>query len=408
MKFNLFHHLLTILTPAAFQLANAQVHQWAGISSPTNRNLSGIAVLSDSVLVISSDSGSVIRINTKTSASSLIQLPVFSPVVSIDKIHMQNSEWRQMLLTRDGHLFRLSEETNQASADSLPEMVAGHHDFRKLKDFNIGNHNEIRYGILYGTGKMLGYKFPYPTPRFDIDFTTSKPIQDIYPYNTWNIMAIGDSGKIWKTVGLADPFQPVQHSLTTKKLNHIFGKNDARIWIAGDSGTVLFSENSGQNWNQIPVPTTQNLTEGVITDSTVWLCGEGGTILHSKDEGETWISDNSGTTENLYGMAVTGQTIFCSGNKGVIRKLDLLTGINQTITQSSAFVSIRENEISVQNPGTKTVQIRVLSSDGKLILNESILGKTNRHFRISGPGIYVLQQSSENGIPTVRNFIVFP
>jgi hypothetical protein len=321
---------------------------------------------------------------------------------------MQSNNWKYMILTRDGHLYRLSENGNETVEDTLPEIVTGNDDFRKLMDFNIGNNNEIRYGILYGTGKMLGYKFPYPTPRFDIDFTTSKPIQDIYPYNTWNIMAIGDSGKIWKTVGLADPFQSVQHSLTTKKLNRIFGKNDARIWIAGDSGTVLYSQNSGQSWNKIPVPSNQNLNAGLVTDSTIWLCGDAGTILFSTNDGDTWTTDNSGTSENLNGMAVSGQTLLCAGDKGVIRRLNLVTGITHLPAGNQTGISIIQNEISVQNSDSKTVQIRVLSTDGKQILNESIFGKTNRHFRISGPGIFVLQEIPENGIPTVRKFIVFP
>ncbi|HOY95957.1 MAG TPA: hypothetical protein PK509_09485 [Catalimonadaceae bacterium] len=402
--FSYFSLLISLST----RFAIAQDHNWTGFPTGTNRNFTHISVLSDSVLAICADSGSLVRINTGTYESGLIQLPLYSPVVSVEKIRMQTNGWKQMILTRDGHLFRLPEESSEAIEDTLPETVSSNDDFRKLMDFNIGNNNEIRYGILYGTGKMLGYKFPYPTPRFDIVFSTGKPVQDIYPYNTWNIMAIGDSGKIWKTVGLADPFQPVQHSLTTRKLNHIFGKHDARIWIAGDSGTVLFSENSGQTWTKIPVPTNLNLFGGTISDSTVWLCGESGTILYSTDEGETWTADNSGTSENLRGIAASGQTVFCAGEKGVIRKLNLLTDANQKANRTEASITIRQNEISVQNSGTTSVQIRVLSPEGKSILNEQINGTQTRHFRISGPGIYMLQQVPEEGIPSVRKFIVLP
>jgi hypothetical protein len=195
--------------------------------------------------------------------------------------------------------------------------------------------------------------------------------------------------------------------LTTRKLNRIFGKQDARIWIAGDSGTVLYSQNSGQSWAKIPVPINQNLNGGLVTDSTVWLCGDAGTILYSTNDGDTWITDNSGTSENLNGMAVSGQTMFCAGDKGVIRRLNLVTGLTPQPAGNQTVISIIQNEISVQNPDTKTVQIRVLSSDGKQILNESILGKTNRQFRISVPGIFVLQEIPENGLPTARKFIVF-
>lgn len=398
----------SLLISLSARFAIAQDHNWTGFPTGTNRNFTHISVLSDSVLAICSDSGSLVRINTGTNESELIQLPLYSPVVSVEKIRMQTNGWKQMILTRDGHLFRLPEESTEAIEDTLPETVSSNDDFRKLMDFNIGNNNEIRYGILYGTGKMLGYKFPYPTPRFDIVFSTGKPVQDIYPYNTWNIMAIGDSGKIWKTVGLADPFQPVQHSLTTRKLNHIFGKHDARIWIAGDSGTVLYSQNSGQSWIKIDVPTNLNLFGGSISDSIVWLCGENGTILCSTDEGETWTADNSGTSENLHGLAISGQTVFCAGDNGVIRKLDLVTGSNHHTTLPPAFISIRQNEILAQNPGTRSVQIRVVSPNAKLVLNETISGGSNRNFRISGPGIYILQQLPEDGIPTVRKFIVFP
>jgi hypothetical protein len=400
--------LVALLILSGSHFAEAQEHQWAGISSPTNRKLTSISVLSDSVLAICSDSGSIVRVNTKTFESSLIQLPAFSPVVSAEKIRMQSNAWKQMALTRDGHLYKLSDNLNEVFEDTLPERVTSNNDIRKLMNFNIVNNNEIRYGILYGTNKMMGYKFPYPSPRFDIVFSTLKQVQDIYPYNTWNIIAAGDSGKIWKTAGLASPFQSVQHSLTTRKLNRIFGRQNARIWIAGDSGTVLFSQNSGETWAKITVPTNQNLHDGFVSDSTVWLCGAGGTILFSTNNGDTWTTDNSGTSENLNGIAISGQTVLCAGDKGIIRKLDLVTGYHHSSKETPANISIRENDIFIQNQGTKSVQIRVLSGEGKLILNESISGSSNRQFRISGPGIYVLQQIPENGIPTVRKFIVLP
>jgi hypothetical protein len=138
--------------------AEAQEHQWAGISSPTSRKLTSISALSDSVLAICSDSGSMVRVNTKTFESSQLQLPVFSAVVSVEKIRMQSNVWKQMVLTRDGHLYRLSDNLIEVVEDTLPESVTSNNDIRKLMNFNIVNNNEIRYGILYGTSKMMKKK----------------------------------------------------------------------------------------------------------------------------------------------------------------------------------------------------------------------------------------------------------
>jgi hypothetical protein len=386
----------------------SQIHLWETIPTGNSRNCLQIGTLSDSVFAVSCDSGSFIRYSIPQNQAQIKQLPVLSPVVSIEKVRFSSNSWKNFILTKGGNIYALQDGSAGFIEDTLPATVPSELNFRKLRNFNIAGYNEIRYGIIHGNGQLLGYKHPYTTPRFDVVFSTLKPIEDVYPFNSWNILAIGDSGKIWKTVGLADPFQLVNHNLTTHKLNRVFGKKDARIWIAGDSGTVLFSANSGQTWIKIQVPTSANLNSGSVSDSIVWLCGDNGVLLYSKDEGVSWSTDNSNTSNNLNDILAAGPWVFAVGDGGVIRKLDLLTTGMKSKIQTSATISVKENEVTIQNPDERPTRIQIWNSEGRKVFNRKLEGNSSVQQRISGKGLCIFQQIPESGIPITKKLILFP
>ena len=63
-----------------------------------------------------------------------------------------------------------------------------------------------------------------------------------------------------------------------------------RIIAVGDRGHVLVSDDGGDLWTQVPVPTRSMLTAVAMPDSkNVWAVGHDAIILHSADGGRTWV-----------------------------------------------------------------------------------------------------------------------
>jgi photosystem II stability/assembly factor-like uncharacterized protein len=72
--------------------------------------------------------------------------------------------------------------------------------------------------------------------------------------------------------------------------------------------------------------TTQELTSifGTSDGKHLWVVGQNGTILESDDGGATWTARNSGTTNNLWSIFGTsgGQHLWAVGDHGTILESD--------------------------------------------------------------------------------------
>ena len=67
-----------------------------------------------------------------------------------------------------------------------------------------------------------------------------------------------------------------------------------RMLAVGERGHILFSGDSGHNWSQARVPTTQMLTAVHIGQQRSWAVGHDGLILASDDGGENWRIQRDG------------------------------------------------------------------------------------------------------------------
>lgn len=68
-----------------------------------------------------------------------------------------------------------------------------------------------------------------------------------------------------------------------------------RLFVAGERGHILYSDDRGSSWHQAKVATAQMLT-GIhaIDGGTAWAVGHDGVILISDDQGETWRVQRDG------------------------------------------------------------------------------------------------------------------
>lgn len=164
---------------------------------------------------------------------------------------------------------------------------------------------------------------------------------------------VGDGGLIKRSVNAGNAWT-TQTSGVTKSLRAIafveFGGAN-RIWIVGDSGTVL-KKGAGVSWTKQSVPSDKQTTNfyglSMATD-TGFVVGEGGTVLFTKSAGANWASKSSGVSTTLrtafyssdvnhfvYGRA------WLAGDNGVILRTN---DYGDTWTRQTSGTTARLNRI---------------------------------------------------------------
>lgn len=64
---------------------------------------------------------------------------------------------------------------------------------------------------------------------------------------------------------------------------------DKRLVAVGEQGRIVFSDDNGVSWKQVPSPTSVTLTSVYFAGGKEgWAVGHSGVVLHSADGGQTW------------------------------------------------------------------------------------------------------------------------
>lgn len=72
-------------------------------------------------------------------------------------------------------------------------------------------------------------------------------------------------------------------------------RTDKRLIAVGQRGHILISDDSGKQWQQVPVPVSSDLTAlHFPTADQGWAVGHDGVILHSADGGRSWVKQMDG------------------------------------------------------------------------------------------------------------------
>jgi photosystem II stability/assembly factor-like uncharacterized protein len=83
--------------------------------------------------------------------------------------------------------------------------------------------------------------------------------------------------------------QSEQAGLASQSLLLDITRANTRLVTIGERGHVLISDDNGQSWNQILVPTRSQLTAVYfLDDKHGWAVGHDAVILSTNDAGETW------------------------------------------------------------------------------------------------------------------------
>ncbi|MFI5253082.1 MAG: YCF48-related protein [Bacteroidota bacterium] len=93
------------------------------------------------------------------------------------------------------------------------------------------------------------------------------------------------------------------------------------LWAVGEKGRILYSSNSGYSWLSEQSNVSQSLRKICIVGNagTVYVAGDSGIVLRTDDFGATWRRISTGITSTLYGVSFADQyNGFVTGENGTI------------------------------------------------------------------------------------------
>ncbi len=99
-----------------------------------------------------------------------------------------------------------------------------------------------------------------------------------------------------------------------RDLNAVFFIDSKRGWVAGDSGFLAFTDDSGTNWIERRLGTDHAVNDVYFVSSDHGVAVTGGSIFETSDAGHSWIeahkfsaADFSGATPELYSLRFNGK-----------------------------------------------------------------------------------------------------
>jgi photosystem II stability/assembly factor-like uncharacterized protein len=174
---------------------------------------------------------------------------------------------------------------------------AGDRSFRGL--FDIRSLDDKRW-IAVGAPVMVGFMPPPTSPLY-----TNKNCRALFSK---------DAGKTWDVAKGSDGRSILRRAAT---------KGSGPVLAVGDKGTILRSEDAGENWSAVDSGTQNDLRQVSWSGTTANLAitvGLKGTILLSADGGKTWKASAQGGTSNLLGICAAGDKFIAVGDGGAIMR----------------------------------------------------------------------------------------
>jgi photosystem II stability/assembly factor-like uncharacterized protein len=136
------------------------------------------------------------------------------------------------------------------------------------------------------------YQNPYPTSNnlLAVKFVTPEKGWIAGQYGT--ILYTEDGGETWQ----------YQESGTEQDLKSISFVNEKVGWAVGNGGVIIYTEDGGKKW-QKQGNFTVSLHKGFpINEKESWVGGVAGTLLHTNDGGKTWRKQDIGTWYDIAGI----------------------------------------------------------------------------------------------------------
>jgi photosystem II stability/assembly factor-like uncharacterized protein len=129
---------------------------------------------------------------------------------------------------------------------------------------------------------------------------------------------------------------------STETLNAIACRYSGEAWVAGDNGTLLYTDSAGESWRTQPIPTNANLRSLATQDwGPVYVVGDG-VFMTSTDTGGHWASFGDGLTSfRSVAAAQEGTTVLAVSEEGALWSFE-----NQQLVNRGSFAGARAVAVS--------------------------------------------------------------
>jgi hypothetical protein len=404
---NLFRpFLFSVLFCSSGVTGWAQTFGWQPLTTGFTENLNSLISMDSSVLAVGADGRYAFYYEPTGQLLSAV-IPSVSNFLSAEKIRIGSLETRTFVLAAGNKIFRVNASNNLLLSDTLPEMPRTEESASRLIDLNVAGLDQMRYGFTLDSGRILACKMPFGTSRFEFRMPSKGRINDLAAFASWGVIAVGDSGKIWRTTGLDQDFQPVSQLFHTHRINALIKCENAKFWAVGDQGSLLFSANSGASWNEMSFPVQEDIMGGVFADSSLFLFSSGGKIFRSDNEGESWTEEQLPTAGSIRDMTVSSNgTLYCVGDNGTwLKRTSGETSVQRFRTEFQPSIRILSGAIEVQNPDEKPIRFVLSDISGRVL--ESGLIEAGKVISLTSPisGIYLIRMRAADGRMAVRRLV---
>ena len=157
-----------------------------------------------------------------------------------------------------------------------------------------------------------------------------RPLLDLWFENAEHGFAIGAYGLFLETRDGGDTWRPRRVIDDDRHLNHITGSPSTGLYIAGEAGLLLRSDNGGTGWQALPSPYAGSLFGTLpLDEQRVYLFGLRGHLFASDDGGNSWRAVATGT-QNLITGAIrvdAGGILFTAMGGTLLRGENAASGL---------------------------------------------------------------------------------
>jgi photosystem II stability/assembly factor-like uncharacterized protein len=148
---------------------------------------------------------------------------------------------------------------------------------------------------------------------------------------------VGQEGTILQTNNGGDNWEELTYSFPggakvsgpKPMLQDVDLKKDIGI-IVGNLGTILRTEDGGRRWVLTPLPGVQSKSKRgnlkrvqMVDEDHAWIVGESGSILSTANGGKSWMPQGSPTNKNLYAIFMNNRKQgWAAGNSKTLLRYD--------------------------------------------------------------------------------------
>lgn len=216
-------------------------------------------------------------------------------------------------------------------------------------------------------------------------------VRRIHAFDARRAIGVSSDARIYRTEDGAQTWQPLDDAGTSASLMAVSAAPTGTLWVVGDGGRILRSDDGGSSWleltgapavqmtsvaasrqglvavgwdgtilradtvegrwTRVPSGSVRHLHSVAMQGASAWAVGDGGTVLYSSDSGRTWSTQSAGTPRILYSVSVADErnawavgaagTVLSTKNAGstwTLHSADTAAALNGVSAVSSSVV----------------------------------------------------------------------